>query len=330
MRRRRHGRLSLAVSHPGPWAAIDRPRAAADAGDRGHAARGAHARRGSTSPRSRRTRRSARKYLRALENEEWDLLPGPDLRQELPAHLRATRWGSTGGCWSRSTSCATSVCEGDLQPIAAAPGGERARGSRPRSASSARAAARCSSAGCWSLLLGRRCSCSARSADDEQGTDGRHDDAGDAAASPPRPASRRCAIEPTRRASTRACARPTGGIARRRRAAAGAPSRASCRSRRLRLTLGNGSARLRVNGERRSTAGRRASSRRLRDRRRVAASGALRRRAAEPRVTRADERARGRSSSPAPRSSPGRVTDRNGPWLAERLLRARHRHRARS
>ena len=28
------------------------------------------------------------KYLRALENEEWDLLPGPDVRQELPAHVR--------------------------------------------------------------------------------------------------------------------------------------------------------------------------------------------------------------------------------------------------
>ena len=28
------------------------------------------------------------KYLRAIENEEWDLLPGPGLRQELPADLR--------------------------------------------------------------------------------------------------------------------------------------------------------------------------------------------------------------------------------------------------
>ena len=28
------------------------------------------------------------KYLRALENEEWDLLPGPDLRQVVPAHVR--------------------------------------------------------------------------------------------------------------------------------------------------------------------------------------------------------------------------------------------------
>ena len=29
------------------------------------------------------------KYLRALENEEWDVLPGPGLRQGLPADLRA-------------------------------------------------------------------------------------------------------------------------------------------------------------------------------------------------------------------------------------------------
>ena len=29
------------------------------------------------------------KYLRAIENEEWGVLPGPDLRQDLPAHVRA-------------------------------------------------------------------------------------------------------------------------------------------------------------------------------------------------------------------------------------------------
>ena len=28
------------------------------------------------------------KYLRALENEEWDLLPGSHVRQDVPAHLR--------------------------------------------------------------------------------------------------------------------------------------------------------------------------------------------------------------------------------------------------
>ena len=28
------------------------------------------------------------KYLRALESEEWELLPGPDVRQDVPAHVR--------------------------------------------------------------------------------------------------------------------------------------------------------------------------------------------------------------------------------------------------
>ena len=41
------------------------------------------------------------KYLRALENEEWDLLPGPTFVQELPAHLRpgagSGRQGAGGG-----------------------------------------------------------------------------------------------------------------------------------------------------------------------------------------------------------------------------------------
>ena len=49
----------------------------ADAGDRRNAPRGAHARSASTSPRSRPTTKIRAKYLRALENEEWGLLPGP-------------------------------------------------------------------------------------------------------------------------------------------------------------------------------------------------------------------------------------------------------------
>ena len=44
--------------------------------------------RGSTSARSRRSTKIRAKYLRAIENEEWDLLPGAGLRQELPADLR--------------------------------------------------------------------------------------------------------------------------------------------------------------------------------------------------------------------------------------------------
>ena len=77
------------------------------------------------------------KYLRALENEEWDLLPGPDVRQELPAHLRRGARASTGGCWSRSTSCATSACpSGELRPIAPPRRGAR-RAARQRAAAPA-------------------------------------------------------------------------------------------------------------------------------------------------------------------------------------------------
>ena len=49
------------------------------------------------------------KYLRALENEEWDLLPGPDLREELSAHLRAGARTSTRRRWSTNTARTTST-----------------------------------------------------------------------------------------------------------------------------------------------------------------------------------------------------------------------------
>ena len=67
------------------------------------------------------------KYLRALENEEWDLLPGPDVRQELPAHLRRLPRASTASCSSRSTSCATSAsatssCSRSPRPASASAG----------------------------------------------------------------------------------------------------------------------------------------------------------------------------------------------------------------
>ena len=136
------------------------------------------------------------KYLRALENEEWDLLPGPDVRQELPAHLRASTSGSTAGCSSRSTSCATSASSDiELQPIAP----------RPRCATGARAAARARGAGVprsagrrarrRRLLVAR----APRRGDDERGTsavdgaDGHADDRGG------RRAARRTAAERRRR-----------------------------------------------------------------------------------------------------------------------------------
>ena len=48
------------------------------------------------------------KYLRALENEEWDLLPGPHVRQDVPAHLRGLPRARLARCSSRSTASATS------------------------------------------------------------------------------------------------------------------------------------------------------------------------------------------------------------------------------
>ena len=43
------------------------------------------------------------KYLRALENEEFGMLPGPTFVKTLPAHLRRGARASTRRCWSRST-----------------------------------------------------------------------------------------------------------------------------------------------------------------------------------------------------------------------------------
>ena len=70
------------------------------------------------------------KYLRALENEEWGLLPGPDLRQELPAHLRRRRSAWTARRSSRSTVCTTSArargCSSRSSPPLSAAAGVRA------------------------------------------------------------------------------------------------------------------------------------------------------------------------------------------------------------
>ena len=76
------------------------------------------------------------KYLRALENEEWDLLPGPDVRQELPAHLRRRARARRASSSSRSTSCATSAsatssCSRSRRP-ASASAGAAARAAIPR------------------------------------------------------------------------------------------------------------------------------------------------------------------------------------------------------
>ena len=62
------------------------------------------------------------KYLRAIENEEWDLLPGPVY---VKSFLRTygDYSGSTAACWSTSTSAGTSA----VRPGAAPDRGARAR-----------------------------------------------------------------------------------------------------------------------------------------------------------------------------------------------------------
>ena len=51
------------------------------------------------------------KYLRALESEEWELLPGPRSSRRSCAPTRSTS-SSTPACWSRSTSSASSARRG--------------------------------------------------------------------------------------------------------------------------------------------------------------------------------------------------------------------------
>ena len=92
------------------------------------------------------------KYLRALENEEWGLLPGPDVREELPAHLRAGARASTARRWSRSTGCTTSAraraCRADRRP----PPRSAARRAAPRQRALARLH-RSPSASIWRVIV---------------------------------------------------------------------------------------------------------------------------------------------------------------------------------
>ena len=65
--------------------------------------------------------------------------PGPDVRQELPAHVRRRARASTGGSWSRSTSSATSGCPTSSCSRSPRPG--RARGGAGAAPPAARAPA---------------------------------------------------------------------------------------------------------------------------------------------------------------------------------------------
>ena len=91
------------------------------------------------------------KYLRALENEEFGMLPGPDVRQDLPAHLR-------GGARPRPAAAGRGVPRhlrgarrGRAAPAARPP--RRRRATARRGAGRGRRAAR----GCWSCSPWRPC-----------------------------------------------------------------------------------------------------------------------------------------------------------------------------
>ena len=76
------------------------------------------------------------KYLRALENEEWDLLPGPDVRQDVPAHVRR-RAGPRRADARRGVQAAPRAPVGRRAPADLAPWRPRARAvSAPRAAAS--------------------------------------------------------------------------------------------------------------------------------------------------------------------------------------------------
>ena len=89
------------------------------------------------------------KYLRALENEEWGLLPGPDVREELPAHLRA-------GARARRQGAGRGV---PAQPRAPERGGARADRARARSAAAAARGSARRGGPSRGYMRGRRRSC---------------------------------------------------------------------------------------------------------------------------------------------------------------------------
>ena len=74
------------------------------------------------------------KYLRALENEEWDLLPGPDLRQDLPAHLRGVPRARLAAARRGVQAALRAPVDEELTPFAPA----RRRAARPARAAAAR------------------------------------------------------------------------------------------------------------------------------------------------------------------------------------------------
>ena len=214
--------------------------------------------------RSRSRRRSARSTCVRWRTRSGTCSPARRTSRASCARTRR-RWGSTAGCWSRSTSCATSgsptsSCSpsrrGRSQRAAGAAGGG-APGRRPalgRGAGGDRGAAP------GPVLPGRQRGTTStpsavepptattrrRRAASQQGRDGSRASAG---AEPDTPvADRAPADRPDGRRLRLPHRRRAGDARQRRHPAPGDPVR-TYRSRRFRLTLGNDRVRLRVNGQ---------------------------------------------------------------------------------
>ena len=176
------------------------------------------------------------KYLRALENEEWRLLPGPTFVRSF-LRTYGDYLGLDGRLLVEEFKLRHEQAEGEPRPIAA--GGHRAERRRTRGPSNA-ARTRALIAGAVLIALLAGLFALGRGSDDDSG-----DKTGTTTSSPAAGVAT-LRIEPTK--AVYACIRAADGKP----LADGVlqPGGASkeYRSRRLRLTLGSGSARLVVNG----------------------------------------------------------------------------------
>jgi hypothetical protein len=180
------------------------------------------------------------KYLRALENEEWRLLPGPTFVRSF-LRTYGDYLGLDGRLLAEDFKLRYEQGEGELQPIAKGHSGEGGRRSAPRSPKAAARGRALVVGGLLALLLAGLFALGRGGDDEPAGTDGE----GDRPAAAEGVATLR--IQPTR--AVYACVRAADG--RILLDAVLQPSAAGreLRSRRLRLTLGSGDARLVVNGE---------------------------------------------------------------------------------
>ena len=217
------------------------------------------------------------KYLRALENEEWDLLPGPDVRQDVPAHVRGVP-GARPAAARRGVPPALRAAV-DAGPDAVRPGqsGQRRRRRRQRrSVGPVPRRARLASSSCSS-----RSTCSAWSGairTDNETPQAQRDAPRRRPTATATPAKKATPKKKKKAAPTRVDAAADRDHARLRRASRTRPARQvingdylepgkstkTFRSQRFRVNLGNGDVRMRVGGKQlspRPTSGSRSATR---------------------------------------------------------------------